>query len=72
MDTQITPKTRGNRANTDLALIVDLALLRAEKLGVRVTAAFLADHGASFALTCRVLAEPGRRRASLDLLPSSG
>jgi hypothetical protein len=51
-----------DRPNSDLALIVDLALLRVDKLGVRGAAAFMASRGASFALTCRVLAEPARRR----------
>lgn len=62
-----------DRPNTDLATAVDAALLLAEQHGVRAAAAFLAEHGAGFALTCRVLAEPGRRRApTLDLPPVTG
>jgi hypothetical protein len=38
-------------------------LVLAEQQGVRVAAAFLAECGAGFALICRVLAEPARRRA---------
>jgi hypothetical protein len=49
-----------DRPNTDLAAAVDQALTMAD---VRAAAAFLADHGAGFALICRVLAEPKRRRA---------
>lgn len=61
-----------DRPNADLALTVDLALLRADKLGVRAAAAFMASRGASFALICRVLAEPGRRRQLAELVKLAG
>jgi len=48
-----------DRPNTELARAVDEALMMDD---VRAAAAYLADHGAGFALTCRVLAEPARRR----------
>jgi hypothetical protein len=48
-----------DRSNTDLAAAVDQALTMADK---RAAAAFLTARGASFALTCRVLAERARRR----------
>lgn len=44
---------------TALARAVDEALTMED---ARVAAAFLADCGAEFALICRVLAEPARRR----------
>jgi hypothetical protein len=47
------------RPNTELAAAVDHALTMDD---VRAAAAYLADHGAGFALICRVLAEPARRR----------
>jgi hypothetical protein len=50
-----------DRPNTDLARAVDHALTMPD---VRAAAAFLADQGAGFALICRVLAEPARRRES--------
>lgn len=57
-----------DRPNTDLSAAVDQALAMADK---RAAADFLTKHGASFALTCRVLGEPNRRRAApLDLPPS--
>lgn len=49
-----------DRPNTALARAVDHALSMDD---VRAAAAYLADHGAGFALICRVLAEPARRRA---------
>jgi hypothetical protein len=48
-----------DRPNTKLAHAVDQALTMPD---VRAAAAFLVDHGAGFALICRVLAEPTRRR----------
>jgi hypothetical protein len=63
MDTQITPSTGTDRANTDLAAVVDQALAIALEQGRGTAARFLTDHGAGFALTCRVLAEPAQRRA---------
>jgi|APAra7269097635_1048570.scaffolds.fasta_scaffold41461_2 hypothetical protein len=48
-----------SRPNTELAAAVDHALTMGD---VRAAAAYLADHGAGFALICRVLAEPARRR----------
>lgn len=56
--------TGADRLNTELAAAVDAAIVLAEQQDVRTAAAFLADHGAGFALTCRVLAEPTRRRAA--------
>jgi hypothetical protein len=50
-----------DRPNTNLARAVDEALTMSD---VRTAAAFLAGHGAGFALICRVLAEPARRRAA--------
>lgn len=62
-----------DRPNTTLAAAVDLALDIFVELGPRAAAMFLADRGASFSLTCRVLAEPERRRTcTLDLPPSAG
>ena len=48
-----------DRPNTDLARAVEQALAMAD---MRTAAAFLASRGAGFALICRVLAEPARRR----------
>lgn len=48
-----------DRPNTELTRAVDEALTMRD---VRAAAAYLADHGAGFALICRVLAEPARRR----------
>jgi len=50
-----------DRPNTELASAVDEALNIDD---VRTAAAFLVSRGAGFALTCRVLAEPARRRAA--------
>lgn len=61
MDTSTTSLGAG-RPNTDLAAVVDQALALAEKQGARAAAAFLTARGAGFALTCRVLTEPERRR----------
>lgn len=63
MDAQITPKARSGRPNTDLAAAVEQALAVAIEQGTRAAARFLINRGAGFALTCRVLAEPDRRRA---------
>jgi hypothetical protein len=52
---------RPNRAH---AAVVDDALALAEQQGVDAAAAFLAAHGVGFAVTCRVLKEPARRRAA--------
>jgi hypothetical protein len=60
-----------DRPNTDLAAAVDEALAAQLELGTRTAAAFLEANGAGFALICRVLAEPGRRRA-VDLSPPPG
>jgi hypothetical protein len=60
-----------DRSNTHLAAAVDQALDIHHELGPRAAASFLAEQGAGFALTCRVLAEPERRRGrALDLPPS--
>jgi hypothetical protein len=63
MDVQITPKARAGRPNTDLAAAVDRAQTVAIEQGTRAAARFLINNGAGFALACRVLAEPERRRA---------
>jgi hypothetical protein len=52
-----------DRKNTNLAAAVNQALILADQLGVQSAARFLAAHGAGFALICRVLGEPTRRRA---------
>jgi hypothetical protein len=72
MDAQITLKARSGRPNSDLAAAVEEALAVAIEQGTRAAARFLTDHGAGFALTCRVLAEPDRRRAPLDRPPLGG
>lgn len=53
-----------DRPNRTLSADVELALLLVDLVGVRLAARFLARRGADFALTCRVLAEPARRRAA--------
>jgi hypothetical protein len=50
-----------DRPNIELSRAVDQALTMAD---VRAAAAFLANQGAGFALICRVLGEPARRRES--------
>jgi hypothetical protein len=70
MDTQIISKNSAGRPNTDLAAAVDQALAIAIEQDARAAAHFLESRGAGFALTCRVLAEPGRRRA-VDLPPGT-
>jgi hypothetical protein len=52
-----------DRLNTDLAAAVDQAAAIHIELGPRAAAAFLEAQGAGFALICRVLEEPERRRA---------
>lgn len=72
MDTTITPRAcvRADRPNTDLSAAVDQALAVCLELGPRAAATFLEARGAAFALTCRVLGQPERRRArTLDLPP---
>jgi hypothetical protein len=64
------PPATPDRPNTELAAAVDRALLLAAEQGARAAAAFLEQRGAGFAVTCRVLAEPSRRRA-IDLPPPS-
>lgn len=54
-----------DRSNDRLEAIVDQALTVFEQHGARQAAAYLTAHGAGFALTCRVLGEPARRRARL-------
>lgn len=63
MTTTHTTYSGADRLNTELASAVDAAINLAEQQDVRTAADLLADHGAGFALTCRVLAEPARRRA---------
>lgn len=64
MDTSITIRARTDRPNSSLAAAVDQALAVADEHGAQAAARFLTDRGAGFALTCRVLAEPMRRRAA--------
>lgn len=76
-----------DRPNTDLDAVVNQALTIIIEDGPRAAAAFLQQQGAGFALTCRVLAEPSRRRPvcqigrvdelrhrarAVDLPPASG
>jgi hypothetical protein len=58
--------------NTDLAAAVNDALAVQLEHGRETAARFLMSRGAGFALTCRVLSEPGRRLMQLDLLPPPG
>lgn len=51
-----------DRPDSRLAADIELALLLAERAGVRLVARFLTRRVAGFALICRVLAEPARRR----------
>jgi len=61
--------TTTDRPNTDLSAAVDQALTMADK---QAAARFLTAQGASFALICRVMAEPQRRRAhALDFPPAA-
>jgi hypothetical protein len=61
-----------DRPNTQLAAAVDKALFVRDQWGAPAAARYLEGHGAGFALTCRVLAEPSRRRApAIDLTPTS-
>jgi hypothetical protein len=55
-----------DRQNTDLAAAIDQALHIQLELGSRAAATFLEEHGAGFALICRVLAEPERRRRPVE------
>lgn len=55
-----------DRPNTDLAAVVDQALAVALEQGARAAAHFMEARGAGFALTCRVLAEPERRRTVMQ------
>jgi len=57
-----------DRPNTELARVVDEALAMVDRC---TAAAFLAGHGAGFALICRVLAEPARRRAATMGAPAA-
>jgi hypothetical protein len=70
MGTPITRRGGADGPNTHLAAAVDQALALAMEPDARAAAQFLEEQGAGFALTCRVLAEPGRRRArDIDLPP---
>jgi hypothetical protein len=51
-----------DRSNRALSSDVEVALVLAGRVGVRIAARFLANRGAGFALICRVLGEPERRR----------
>jgi hypothetical protein len=55
-----------DRPNTDLAAAVNEALAVQLEHGRETAARFLMSQGAGFALTCRVLAEPGRRRSTCE------
>jgi hypothetical protein len=59
-----------DRPNTTLAAAVEQAQAVADEYGVQAAARFLTEAGAGFALACRVLGEPGRRR-TLEVPPSS-
>lgn len=61
MDT--TSLTLDYRLNTALAIVVDQALTVNIEHGAMAAARVLSWHGASFALTVRVLTEPAQRRA---------
>ncbi|MGJ7914815.1 hypothetical protein ACI48D_04960 [Massilia sp. LXY-6] len=64
--------TTTDRPNTTLAIDPDYALGIEIELGTRAGTAFPEQRGAGFALTCRVLAEPDRRRArTVDLPPGT-
>jgi outer membrane PBP1 activator LpoA protein len=70
MDTSITRRGGAGRPNPHLAAVVDQALVLAVEQDARAAAHFLEEQGIGFALTCCVLAEPGRRRVhALDLPP---
>jgi hypothetical protein len=53
-----------DRQNSRLSADIELALALAETAGVHAAAKFLTKRGAGFALICRVLAEPTRRRST--------
>jgi hypothetical protein len=53
-----------DRPNRTLSTDVELALFLVDRVGLRAAAQFLEARGAGFALICRVLAEPARRRAA--------
>jgi hypothetical protein len=57
-----------DRPNRTLSSDVELALILAERVGVQVAARFLTKRGAGFALTCRVLGDPDRRRVNPEQL----
>ena len=63
MPTSTTSSAGIGRPNTDLAAAVDQALTMLEQQGARAAADFLQARGSGFRLTCRVLADPERRRA---------
>lgn len=56
------------RPNVELAQIVDHALTMGD---VRTAAAFLVEHGAGFALICRVLGKSARYRAATTEAPAA-
>lgn len=57
-----------DRPNTELAAAIDAALTVALEHGQHAAARLLLAHGVGFALICRVLAEPERRRAPRAVL----
>ena len=59
------PNIPPDRPNAELAAAVEAALNMIKMHGMRAAATYLAEHGAGFALICRVLAEPGQRRTSV-------
>jgi hypothetical protein len=56
-----------DRPNTDLAAAVDQAVVILIEDGPREATNFLEARGAGFALICRVLADPGRRRPTCQI-----
>lgn len=65
MDASITRRGGADRSNTKLAAAVDETLAILEQKARKASADHLMKHGASFALTCRVLTQPQQRRPVL-------
>jgi hypothetical protein len=63
----MTTTTLPDRADVQLAAVVDIALELLEARGQRSAVAFLVASGAGFGTICRVLTDPGRRRRPLPL-----
>jgi hypothetical protein len=62
---------QSDRADVQMAVIVDIAVELLAARGRRAAATFLDASGASFAIVVRVLSEPSRRRGPLpqNVLP---